>query len=180
MKPLKLHLGCGNKCIPGWYHIDVIPFPHVDLCHEIDNLPMIEDNSVEVIYCCHVLEHFLRRDVVRVLLEWHRILQPGGTLRISVPNFAVLSSIYQNTNNLDAVIGPLFGRQNYLYNFHYSAFDYNSLKGLLEGTGFKGIQLYDWRKTEHAAIDDYSQAYYPHMDKENGVLISLNMEAIKP
>ena len=31
----------------------------------------------------------------------------------------------------------------------------------------------------HIDYDDYSQAYYPHMDKDNGILISLNVEAIK-
>ncbi|HAI38830.1 MAG TPA: methyltransferase, partial [Maribacter sp.] len=38
---------------------------------------------------------------------------------------------------------------------------------------------YDWRQTEHAKFDDHSQAYIPHMDKENGTLISLNIEAVK-
>ena len=28
-------------------------------------------------------------------------------------------------------------------------------------------------------IDDYSQSYYPHMDKEDGKLMSLNVEAVK-
>jgi len=45
--------------------------------------------------------------------------------------------------------------------------------------GFKDIKRYDWRKTEHFYVDDYSQTYYPHMDKEDGKLMSLNVEAIK-
>jgi hypothetical protein len=28
-------------------------------------------------------------------------------------------------------------------------------------------------------MDDYSQSYLPHMDKENGTLMSLNLEAVK-
>jgi hypothetical protein len=36
-----------------------------------------------------------------------------------------------------------------------------------------------WRETEHAHVDDFSQAYIPHMDKENGILISLNIECDK-
>ena len=35
------------------------------------------------------------------------------------------------------------------------------------------IRLYDWRDTEH------SQAYIPHMDKENGIFVSLNVECEK-
>ena len=41
------------------------------------------------------------------------------------------------------------------------------------------MKRYDLRDTEHADIDDCSQAYLPHMDKENGVLMSLNVEATK-
>ena len=45
--------------------------------------------------------------------------------------------------------------------------------------GFKDVYKYDWRQTEHSYIDDYTQSYLPHMDKENGTLLSLNVEAIK-
>ena len=45
--------------------------------------------------------------------------------------------------------------------------------------GFSDIQEWDWRKVDHGHIDDYSQAYLPHMDKENGLLMSLNIEAKK-
>ena len=50
------------------------------------------------------------------------------------------------------------------------------LKEVLELNGFSNIKKYDWRKTEHASFDDHSQAYLPHMDKENGTLRSLNIE----
>jgi hypothetical protein len=53
------------------------------------------------------------------------------------------------------------------------------LSDLLHRCGFTDVRIYDWRKTEHADIDDFSQAYIPHMDKENGTLISLNVECIK-
>jgi hypothetical protein len=50
----------------------------------------------------------------------------------------------------------------------------------LNSVGFVDVRRYDWRDTEHAHVDDYSQAYVPHMDKENGILISLNVECRKP
>jgi predicted SAM-dependent methyltransferase len=176
---MKLHLGCGKRYIPGYIHIDVVNFEHIDHVASVDALPYIEDNTVDVIYNCHILEHFKRRDVMRVLREWHRVLKPGGVLRISVPDFSALTKIYQKTGDLNLVIGALFGRQDYLYNIHYNVFDFNSLRSLLEEAGFSSTRIYDWRETEHANIDDYSQAYLPHMDKENGVLISLNVECTK-
>jgi len=33
--------------------------------------------------------------------------------------------------------------------------------------------------SEHSNVDDHLQTYYPHMDKENGISVSLNMEAVK-
>ena len=80
----------------------------------VDNLPFLQDRSVEVIYNCHVLEHFKRRDVQRVLREWYRVLMPGGVLRIAVPDFAALCEVYNRTHDLGLVVGPIFGRQDYL------------------------------------------------------------------
>ena len=53
---------------------------------------------------------------------------------------------------------------------------------MLEGAGFRHVRRWDWRKVfvgEDEGFDDYSQAYVPHMDKEHGTLISLNVEAEK-
>ena len=176
---MKLHLGCGKRHIPGFVHIDAVDYPHVAHVATIDNLGFIGDDSVDLIYNCHVLEHFRRRDVKRVLVEWLRVLKPGGTLRLSVPDFAKLCEVYQRSGNLELVIGPIFGRQDYLYNIHYNMFDETSLKRQLIEAGYVNPQRYEWRATEHAHIDDFAQAYIPHMDRENGTLISLNVEAHK-
>ena len=53
------------------------------------------------------------------------------------------------------------------------------LKTLLLECGFSKVNFYNWKNTEHSNFDDHSQAYIPHMDKENGTLISLNVEATK-
>jgi len=84
------------------------------------------------------------------------------------------------------ILGPLYGRwpipgsDQIVY--HKTVYDFNSLKNILESIGFKKITLWDWRKffvNELNGFDDYSQAYIPHMDKENGILISLNVKSIK-
>lgn len=177
---MKLHLGCGKRHIPGFVHIDAIDYPHVDHVATIDNLSFIGDDSVDLIYNCHVLEHFKRREVSKVLSEWKRVLKPGGILRISVPDFAALCEVYQRYGKLELVIGALFGRQDYLYNIHYNVFDYPALARILEEVGFEQVRRYDWRETEHADVDDFSQAYIPHMDKEHGIQVSLNVECVKP
>ena len=51
----------------------------------------------------------------------------------------------------------------------------------LKELGFKDIHRYDWKEfdTGKLGVDDYSQAYLPHMDKENGTLMVLNICATK-
>jgi SAM-dependent methyltransferase len=175
---MKLHLGCGKRYIPGYTHIDVIEYPHIDIVNSVDRLPMIEDESCDVVYSCHVLEHFHKKVIIDVLHEWLRVLKVNGTLRISVPDMQSLLKVYEKTDDLSLILGPIFGRCNYLYNFHYTGFDFKSLKHVLELAGAKDVRRYDWRLTEHADVDDYSQAYIPQ-DKINGTLISLNVEATK-
>ena len=102
-------------------------------------------------------------------------------LRIAVPDFLKLMWVYQDTKDLNNILGPLFGRMpmgdQTIY--HKTVYDFKSLKELLETLGFYNIIHYNWKETDHAHYDDHSQAYYPHMDKENGLLISLNIEATK-
>jgi predicted SAM-dependent methyltransferase len=175
----KLHLGCGKVYIPGFIHVDLMDFDHIDYKIPADKLDVFEDGSVDFIYACHILEHFKRKEVEDVLKEWFRVLKPGGVLRLSVPGFEEIVAIYQRYGDLKLVLGPLVGGQTYLYNFHYMVFDFNLLSELLKKAGFKNVYRYDWKKTEHADIDDFSQAYIPHMDKEHGMPVSLNVEAIK-
>jgi len=176
---IKLHLGCGNRYIPGFFHIDAYDDKHIDHVCSIDNLEFIEDESVDLIYASHVIEHFKRKRLPEVLKEWNRILKKGGVLRLAVPNFEAICEVYMKNKNIEQIIGPLFGGQTYLYNIHYNTFDFYSISKILNEANFNEVRLYDWRETEHSEVDDFSQAYIPHMDKKNGTLISLNVEARK-
>ena len=176
---MKLHLGCGNKHIPGFVHVDVENYPHVDFREPVDVLTFAQDNSVELIYASHVLEHFGRHQVDRVLREWFRVLQKGGILRLAVPDFETIVLRYQETRDLNEVLGLVCGGQRDEHDFHKMIFDEESLRERLRLVGFSSVSKYDWRKTEHSWLDDYSQAYLPHMDKQNGRLMSLNVEAVK-
>lgn len=178
-KDIKLHLGCGEKFIPGFVHIDMRKFPHIDYVSSADKLDMFKDNSVDLIYACHILEHFKKNKTETVLREWYRVLRSGGVLRIAVPDFEKLAEIYAKYKDIKLISGPLLGRQDYPENTHYAVFDLHVLSEILKKVGFKKIYRYDWRETIHKNYDDYSQAYIPHLDKEKGILISLNVEAKK-
>lgn len=179
---LKLHVGCGKRFIPGFVHIDQVAFAHVDHVQDIRRLENFPDNSAALLYACQVIEYFDREEVIGVLTDWRRVLAPGGILRLSVPNFAAIFRLYQSGIELDKFLGTLYGRipdgkNGFVY--HRTTYDERSLSALLGKLGFDEIHLWDWRQTEHADVDDFSQAYFPHMDKEHGMLFNLNMQGKK-
>lgn len=56
---MKLHIGCGEKNLPGWKHFDVRKIDeHIDYVGNADDLSIFSDNSIDEIYACHLLEHF--------------------------------------------------------------------------------------------------------------------------
>ncbi len=174
---MRLHLGCGSRNFgPEWVHIDGGNFPHVYL-HDITKLPFANE-SCSLIYACHVLEYFDRYEVKEVLHEWKRVLRVGGTLRLAVPDFRKMMELYAVNFPIETFLGPLYGKMGMAGEtiYHKTAYDFTSLKNLLEEIGFKNVAKYNWRKTDHAQFDDHSQAYIPHLDKDSGTLISLNIE----
>lgn len=183
---MKLHLGCWHRDFPGFINVDLCDMPHIHHKHSIDKLPFIEDESVDYIYCSHAFEYF---DIIKgeeVLFEWKRVLKPGGILRIAVPDFDKLIIVYEKSNrDLRKILGPLFGRMiikdsnGEIGLYHKTVYNFKLMEELLVNQGYNSIKEYDWRATEHSMYDDHSQAYFPHLDKENGLLISLNIEAKK-
>lgn len=177
----KLHLGCGKRDFgDGWFHIDGADFKHIH-SKDVTKLPFKND-SVDLIYASHLISYFDRDEIVSIFNEWKRVLKQRGILRIATPDFRTMSELYvAGDYPLSSFLGPIFGkmqmRDSVIY--HKTTYDYESLRALLMEVGFRGVQLYNWKDTEHAHIDDHSQAYLPHMDKQNGILISLNIEATK-
>ena len=179
---MKISLGCGNRNFgKEWIHIDGSKYDHIS-SHDIINLPY-EYNSIDLIYASHILEYFDREEVINVLNKWKSYLKIGGVLRLAVPNFKNYSKLYnENKINLDQLLGPLYGKwkmtdKDIIY--HKTTYDFDSLKNLLINTGFDDIKYWNWREVDHGIYDDYSQSYIPHMDKDNGTLMSLNIECIK-
>ena len=182
---LKLNLGAGEKPIHGWVNVDARPECRPDVIGDITKISLMFSNA-DLIYACHVLEHFPTKPSSQfpvtwkeVLKDWYATLKPGGILRLSVPNFQAICEYYLETRNLDKLYGLLYGGQKNDFDFHFHAWDFNSLEKELQDIGFKEVHLYDRWKTDHSNIDDYSAAYLPHKDFIKGRLMSLNIQAVK-
>jgi len=177
----RLHLGCGNIHIRGWCNVDVLKTGATDLILDIQSLPGIKNNSIDNIYSCHVLEHFSTNDIHRILARWFDVLQPGGEIRISVPDLDKITNIFQE--NINHFLTPgnqpwialIYGGQKDQYDFHKTGFNFTYLKELLTKVGFFSIKEYGADAHFIDGIFDNSLAKEPF-----GKPISLNVVASKP
>ncbi|MFQ3649305.1 MAG: methyltransferase domain-containing protein [Gemmataceae bacterium] len=109
-RPLRLNLGGGQRQKPGFYNVDCVALPGVDILADLEKpLSALPDNSVAAIYSRHVLEHISHFQ--QLIAELHRITQPGGQIEIIVPHFS----------NPYAYSDPTHVRFFGLYSFFYYA-----------------------------------------------------------
>ncbi len=113
----KVNLGCGGKTVAGWINVDYalgaklvkLPFfralnkasrffemdwDREIVIHDLRRAFPWKEESVDIIYSSHTLEHFARVDGLHFLGECHRVLKKEGIIRIIVPDLSVLISKY--------------------------------------------------------------------------------------
>ncbi len=171
---MKLHLGCGKLKLEGFINIDLDET--ADIVHDIKNLKIFEDESISEIYASHCLEHFSRREIVNILLEWKRVLKVGGILRIAVPDLESCIKLYnEDPDNIFLLMGLIYGGQRNELDYHKFGFTFATLSDTLTSLGFESVKSYDTWEFLGEDLDDYSKSYIPHMDRHTGTLVSLNV-----
>ena len=139
---IRLNLGCGHIPIDEYINVDARKITGVDLVADVTKLPF-EDNTVDEIYCAHLVEHFTDLHLNKEILpHWYAILKPGSKLKIIVPDSESMS--YAFTNNempFEDFRLVTFGAQDYTGDFHYNMFSAKSLCDILKNSGLKNIKL---------------------------------------
>jgi len=89
-----INLGCGGRFHPDWVNADIAPCDlSVIRCDLSQRLPF-PDNDFDVVYHSNVLEHIRREDAPAFMRECFRILNPGGILRVAVPDLERICRLY--------------------------------------------------------------------------------------
>lgn len=90
----KLHLGCGDNFLPGWLNTDQSTHdPRLVYVDVTEPFPLPAD-SFDYVMAEHIIEHIARRDAEKMLMECHRVLRPGGVLRIGTPDLPKYLALY--------------------------------------------------------------------------------------
>ncbi len=89
-----LNLGCGNRFDPNWINIVFFAYDKCVIQHNLHLGIPFPDNSFEMVYHSHLLEHFLKQDAAKFLIECFRVLKPGEIIRIAVPDLEAITKLY--------------------------------------------------------------------------------------
>lgn len=172
--PRYLNIGCGSTIFPKpWENQDGREMPGVDHVSGIDKLPF-PDNTFDIVYASHVIEHVKRDEVEQVLKEWVRVTKVDGKVRIATPDFEKAIKVYQTSGKkIENVLGLIVGGQTYEYECHYLIYDKRSLTKLMQKCGLTAVHPWTPARVSHGDIWDYSQA------ETWEIPISLNLEGRK-
>jgi predicted SAM-dependent methyltransferase len=165
---LKLNIGCFTSFFmfhDTWINID-----------KLDLMPMMQrrcrfvqsdvsvripypDNAAKMIYHSDILEHFSYHEAIAFLKECHRVLKPGGLMRVCVPNLFQILSDYKNGSidehndvqpeeftevnapslKLSMLLFGSVGSSQNNYRGHQMMYNFDGVKEVLESVGFVDV-----------------------------------------
>jgi predicted SAM-dependent methyltransferase len=147
MEVRRLNWGCGRSPAPGWLNSDRNPGKGVDIVADIrDGLP-IDDDSLDYVFSMHALQEVPLADLIPVLRELHRVLRPGGVLRLCLPDaekgiqayLAGDRGYFQVPDEDARSLGGKFVTHMLWYGHSRVLFTRDSIEELLEKAGFDRV-----------------------------------------
>lgn len=192
--PHLINLGCGRYILPGYINIDFFFEPGIDWGADLRYPLRIADNTIDGILCEHTMEHLTYAQNELLFKECLRILKPGSTLRIIVPDVSLFADAYAAKNQqwfdgyerimltesddpkraARKFTTPMqaisFVTQEYL---HVACWDFDTMKYFLAKSGFAEITKVKHQEGRQANI-------LGDTDEAGRKYVSLYVEAIKP
>jgi predicted SAM-dependent methyltransferase len=157
----RLQLGTGANVYDGWLNTDVADYLGENEVVYLDvrkRFPL-PDASIDIVFSEHLIEHVDYLDGLQCLRECHRVLRPGGRIRIATPSLRLLARLYDAdltdlqrrylrwstdvfVEHADAPL-PGFVLNNMFHNFeHRFVYDDETLRHALETAGF--VDVTEW------------------------------------
>jgi predicted SAM-dependent methyltransferase len=190
-KDLKINIGCGASNVTGWEGVDVVPSPGVTCVWDCRTSLPFDNESAKGIFSEHFIEHIdFYQEAPLLFKDIYRILKKDAVVRIIVPDAQKYVEAYVKegwdsiakvrpllSNNVDSyskntmhtkmeLVNWIF-RQEYEHKF---AYDFESMKYILNQAGFKTV-----------VKQDFNQSLNPELliDQAARASESLYVEAVK-
>lgn len=188
---LLVNLGAGTMGKPGWINVDAFSFPGINCTYDMRRGLPFADASVRGIFCEHFFEHIDYHEEAPVLLrECHRVLKPGGVLRLIVPDAGAYLRAYseEGWDSLTRIRPLKPGRVDFYFGQRYQskmeavnvvfrqgaehkyAYDAETLMNLLRRCGFARVQQQQFGRSRMPEIC---------LDQQMRASESLYVEAVK-
>lgn len=147
---VKLNFGCGTNKLDGWQNFDA----EIDITRPLP----FADNHADFIYAEHVVEHVDYVKALAFFAECHRVLKPGGVIRICVPS---LENIWKRGDqeyfNFARKWAPSADRRGAMHAIinahgHKAIWTQGLLEACLFYAGFEGIASCEPGQSNHADL----------------------------
>jgi ubiquinone/menaquinone biosynthesis C-methylase UbiE len=162
-----LHVGCGPRAsglLPKefttaqWHEVrlDIDPGVDPDIIGTITDMTGVDQRSVDAIWSSHNLEHVFPHEVPVALREFYRVLKPGGTAHVQVPDLSVPARhimrsgieevIYQSDAGPITALDMIYGHNGAIasgkhYMAHRTGFTQKSMKARFVEVGFADVRV---------------------------------------
>lgn len=166
---MKIDLGCGLKKRSGYFGIDKVNFPDVDLVWDCNNPIPLEDNCADEIVAISFLEHIDNDRKIHIMDEIFRLLKPGGIFISKTPSTDCRGAFQDPTNTA-------YWNENSFY--YYVKDEYRNLCGIK--AKFDIINLNTSRVTNRQVcwVDAVLKANKPVDPMKFTIICASNNEAI--
>jgi predicted SAM-dependent methyltransferase len=173
--PLRIHPGCQNVRKEGWVNVDLAGYPVELRWNLLRPLPFAA-GTVDAVFHEHLLEHFSLSDGFHLARDWHRVLKPGGVLRIGVPDAGTYVSSYAEGDGEtlkalrpEAATKLLAVSALFYWPHHRTMYDFETMQLVLVAAGFEHVEQREFEETRLEPCPDS-----PHRRAE-----TLYVEAVK-
>ncbi len=171
----------------GWVNIDILDVQqegvtngHIFHQHDVRNGLEYDENTVNLIYTSHFLEHLTPEEGLTFLKEAYRVLRKGAIIRVIVPDAKLLIKKYQE-GKLDEYdsLNPIVAKSRteaerlraLLWDHHQSLYDAKALDHTLKMAGFQNVQEMEFEISQSEQMQKETFDSLP--------TVSLCMEAVK-
>jgi predicted SAM-dependent methyltransferase len=151
----RLNWGCGDYPDGGWINSDIKATPGVHMTRDIRYGLPLETGCIEYAVSIHALPEIHYRDQVPALRELRRVLEPGGVLRLALPDLDKAIRAYLDEDSDYFLIPDEHARsmgsklitQLVWYGWSKTLFTFDFVAELLADAGFTSISRCSYRET---------------------------------